>query len=30
VISTGAPVMPANDAVPTNRVDASVWITRTR
>ena len=29
VISTGAPVMPANEAVPTKRVDASVWITRT-
>ena len=29
VISTGAPVMAANEAVPTKRVDASVWITRT-
>ena len=29
LISTGAPVMPANEAVPTKRVDASVWITRT-
>src|SRR5215204_4848411 len=29
VMRTGAPVMPANEAVPTNRVDASVWITRT-
>ena len=29
VMSTGAPVMPANEAVPTKRVDASVWITRT-
>jgi hypothetical protein len=29
VISTGAPVMPANDAGPTNRADASVWMTRT-
>ena len=29
VTRTGAPVMPANVAVPTKRVDASVWITRT-
>ena len=29
VMRTGAPVMPAKDAVPTKRVDASVWITRT-
>ena len=29
VTSTGAPVMPAKDAVPAKRVDASVWITRT-
>ena len=29
VISTGAPVMPANDAGPTKRVDASVCTTRT-
>ncbi len=29
VISTGAPVMAANEAVPTKRVDASVWMTRT-
>ena len=29
VMSTGAPVIAANDAVPTKRVDASVWITRT-
>ena len=29
VVRTGAPVMPANEAVPTKRVDASVWITRT-
>ena len=28
VISTGAPVMPAKEAVPTKRVEASVWITR--
>ncbi len=26
---TGAPVMPAKVAVPTKRVDASVWMTRT-
>jgi hypothetical protein len=29
VTSTGAPVIAANEAVPTKRVDASVWITRT-
>ena len=29
VVSTGAPVMPANDAGPTKRVDAGVWTTRT-
>ena len=29
VMTTGAPVMPENEAVPTKRVDASVWITRT-
>ena len=29
VTSTGAPVMPANDAAPTKRCDASVWMTRT-
>ena len=29
VISTGAPVMPANEALPTKRVDASVCTTRT-
>ena len=29
VTSTGAPVIAANDACPTKRVDASVWITRT-
>ena len=29
VTSTGAPVMPAKLAVPTKRVDASVWMTRT-
>ena len=29
VTSTGAPVMPANDAGPTKRVAASVWTTRT-
>jgi len=29
LISTGAPVMAAKDAVPTKRVEASVWITRT-
>ena len=29
VVRTGAPVIPANDAVPTKRTDASVWMTRT-
>ena len=29
VTSTGAPVMPANDAAPTKRGAASVWMTRT-
>ena len=29
LVRTGAPVMPANDASPTKRCDAGVWITRT-
>ena len=28
-LRTGAPVSAANDALPTNRVAASVWMTRT-
>ncbi len=29
LLSTGAPVIPANDAAPTKRADAGVWTTRT-